>query len=209
MKIATFNINNVTRRLPTLLKTLRAGMAAAGMDAARQDEHIRVLNNALAAAFTARAAAIPEERLREMMQRLATLESLLPEEDDVEIDESLVLDLSSHRSEALEVVLDGGAPPTPALQARARELQVGSWYLLEHGGKAQPVQLAWQGRRKQLALFVGREGRCLLFQHHRLAAYLQAGLLVAAQDETLTARAARSALARLDLDTSRPMQPMP
>jgi hypothetical protein len=195
----------VIRRLPLLLKNLREGMAAAGMDPARQDEHIQQLNNSLAAAFTAKAAVIPDDRLRELMERLETLEELLPDAADVEIDESMVLDLSGHQSSELEVVLEGGSMPTPAMVAWARELQVGSWYLLDRGGHTEPVQLSWHGLRKQLSLFVTPKGRCVLFQQHRLASYLQAGLIVPAQDEALTVRATRSALAKLDVDASRLM----
>lgn len=193
----------VIRRLPPLLKSLREGMASAGMDTARQDEQIQQLNNSLAAAFTAKAAVIPDDRLQELMERLETLEELLPDAADVQIDESMVLDLSGHQSEGLEVVLDGGSMPTPAMVAWARELQVGSWYMLEYRERTEPVQLAWQGLRKQLSLFVSPQGRCVLFQQHRLASFLQAGLLLPAQDEALTVRATRSALAKLDVDASR------
>jgi Protein of unknown function (DUF1631) len=193
----------VIRRLPPLLKSLREGMTAAGMDTAKQDEQIQQLNNSLAAAFTAKAAVIPDERLREMMERLETLEELLPDANDVEIDESMVLDLSGHQSSELEVVLDGGSMPSPAMVAWARELQVGSWYMLEREGKSESIQLAWHGMRKQLTLFVTPQGRCVLFQQHRLASYLQAGMLLPAQDESLTVRATRSALAKLDVDGSR------
>jgi len=193
----------VIRRLPQLLKSLREGMGAAGLDAPEQDEQIQQLNNSLAAAFTAKAAAIPDDRLRELMERLETLEELLPDTADVDIDESMVLDLSGHQSAELEVVLDGGAMPTPAMIAWARELQVGSWYMLDRGGRSEAVQLAWHGMRKQLSLFVTQHGRCVLFQQQRLAAYLQAGHLLPAQDEALTVRATRSALAKLDVDASR------
>ena len=193
----------VIRRLPLLLKSLREGMASAGMDTAKQDEQIQQLNNSLAAAFTAKAAVIPDERLRELMERLETLEELLPDAADVEIDESMVLDLSGHQSSELEVVLEGGSMPTPAMVSWARELQVGSWYMLDRGGHTEPVQLSWHGLRKQLSLFVTPQGRCILFQQHRLASYLQAGLIVPAQDEALTVRATRSALAKLDVDASR------
>jgi Protein of unknown function (DUF1631) len=193
----------VIRRLPLLLKSLREGMLSAGMDTAKQDEHIQQLNNSLAAAFTAKAAVIPDERLRELMERLETLEELLPDAADVEIDESMVLDLSGHQSSELEVVLEGGSMPTPAMVAWARELQVGSWYMLDRGGHNEPVQLSWHGLRKQLSLFVTPQGRCVLFQQHRLASWLQAGLIVPAQDEALTVRATRSALAKLDVDASR------
>ena len=193
----------VIRRLPLLLKSLREGMVAAGMDNAKQDEHIQQLNNSLAAAFTAKAAVIPDERLRELMERLETLEELLPEAQDVDIDESMVLDLSGHQNSELEVVLDGGSMPTPAMVAWARELQVGSWYMLDRNGHNEAVQLAWHGMRNQLSLFVTPQGRCVLFQQHRLASYLQAGHLLPAQDEALTVRATRSALAKLDVDASR------
>jgi hypothetical protein len=144
-----------------------------------------------------------EARLRELMEQLETLEELLPDAADVEIDESMVLDLSGHQSSELEVVLEGGSMPTPAMVAWARELQVGSWYMLDRGGHTEPVQLTWHGLRKQLSLFVTPQGRCVLFQQHRLASYLQAGLIVPAQDEALTVRATRSALAKLDVDASR------
>ncbi len=193
----------VIRRLPPLLKALREGMAAAGMDGSRQDEQIQQLNNSLAAAFTAKAAVIPDDRLRELMERLETLEELLPDAADVQIDESMVLDLSGHQSADLEVVLEGGSMPTPAMVAWARELQVGSWYMLEHRNRNEAVQLAWQGMRRQLALFVSPQGRCVLFQQQRLASFLQAGLILPAQDEALTVRATRSALAKLDVDASR------
>jgi len=193
----------VIRRLPPLLKTLREGMDHAGLSTEKQDEHIQRLNNSLAAAFTAKTAAIPRERLEELMARLETLEELLPDTEDMEIDESLVLDLSGHESSELEVVGEGGSMPTPAMLTWARELQVGGWYMLDYRGRNEVVQLAWQGMRRQLTLFVSPHGRGILFQQHRLAAFLQAGLLVPAQDESLTVRATRSALAKLDVDPSR------
>jgi hypothetical protein len=193
----------VIRRLPPLLKTLREGMVNAGVPADKQDEHIQRLNNSLAAAFTAKAAAIPHERLEELMARLETLEELLPDSADLEIDESMVHDLSGHESSELEVVAEGGSMPTPAMLAWARELQVGSWYMLDYRNRNEAVQLAWQGMRRQLTLFVSPQGRGVLFQQNRLAAFLQAGLLVPAQEESLTVRATRSAMAKLDGDPSR------
>ena len=178
-------------------------MTSAGIAADKQDERIQTLNNSLAAAFTAKSAAIPHERLEELMLRLETLEELLPDAEDVEIDESMVLDLSGHESAELEVVSEGGSMPTPAMLAWARELQVGSWYMLDYRGHNEAVQLAWQGLRRQLSLFVSAQGRGVLFQQSRLAAFLQAGLLLPAQDESLTVKATRSALAKLDVDPGR------
>ncbi|HSB23933.1 MAG TPA: DUF1631 family protein, partial [Burkholderiaceae bacterium] len=68
----------VLRRLPPLLKTLRDGMASAGMSTEKQDEHIQALNNSLAAAFTAKAAVISSERIDDLTERLESLEELLP-----------------------------------------------------------------------------------------------------------------------------------
>ncbi|MEO7116632.1 MAG: DUF1631 family protein [Caldimonas sp.] len=202
-KVSRAERAEVIRRLPPLLKTLRDGMDEAGISLPKQDEHIQRLNNSLAAAFTAKAAAISHERLEELMGRLETLEELLPEAEDVDIDEALVMDLSGHETSELEVVGEGGSMPTPAMLSWARELQVGSWYMLDYRSRNEPVQLAWQGMRRQLTLFVSPQGRGVLFQQHRLAAFLQAGLLVPAQDEALTVRATRSAMAKLDGDPSR------
>ena len=193
----------VIRRLTPLLKTLRDGMSSAGMEAGRQDEHIQILNNSLAAAFTAKAPVIPHERLQELAERLESLEELLPDAADVTIDDSIVFDLSGHESSELEVVSEGGSMPTPAMIAWARELQVGGWYMLDYRGRNEAVQLAWLGLRKQLSMFTTAQGRCVLFQQQRLASFLQAGLLLPAQDESLSVRATRSALAKLDVDPSR------
>jgi hypothetical protein len=193
----------VIRRLPPLLQTLRNGMTLAGLSADKQEEYVQTLNTSLAAAFTAKAASISTERLEELTVRLETLEELLPETEDVQIDESMVSDLSGHETSGLEVVSEGGSMPTPAMVSWARELQVGSWYKLDYRNRNEPVQLAWQGMRRQLALFVSPQGRGVLFQQNRLAAFLQAGLLVPAQDESLTVRATRSALEKLDSDPKR------
>ena len=102
-----------------------------------------------------------------------------------------------------EVVAEGGTMPTPAMQAWARELQIGAWFELDYRGKQESVQLAWSGLRQQLLLFVTPAGRGILFQLHRLAAFLQAGLLVPQEDESLTTRATRAALAKIDADPTR------
>jgi Protein of unknown function (DUF1631) len=193
----------VIRKLPPLLKKLRDGMESAGVPSDKRDEHIRALNESLAAAFSAKAAAIPPERFEELRERLEQLEEMLPEAGDMQLDETLMLDISGDDSNALEVVGEGGSMPTPAMLSWAKELQVGSWYMLEYGDKTMTVQLAWQGERRHLSLFVTPTGRCLLFEQNRLASYLQAGLLLPAQEEALTVRATRTALAKIDADPAR------
>jgi hypothetical protein len=196
----------VLRRLPPLLKTVREGMMRAGLPAEAQDRHIQALNTALAAAFSARSAPLSSTVLRELTQRLEALDELLPDLTGVELDADTLRDLSGHETEDLEIVAEGGSMPTPAMQAWARELQIGAWFNLDYRGRHEHVQLAWQGLHKQLSLFVTPGGRGVLFQLHRLGAFLQAGLMVPLEEESLTTRATREALAKLDADPARLLQ---
>jgi hypothetical protein len=154
----------------------------------------------LAAAFTAKAAPISRDRLDELKDRLQTLESMLPTLNEADLDEGLIRDISGHETEGLEVVSEGGSPPSAAMQAWARELPVGSWFQLQYRNRLETVQLAWTGARHQMLLFVSPQGRAVLFPLQRLAAYLQANLIRPAQEEALTVRATRDALARLERD---------
>lgn len=194
---------DVLRRLPPLLKTIREGMARAGLAADKQDEHIQALNSALAAAFAARSATISSSHLQAVTERLEALGDVLPDLSAVELDADTLRDLSGHESEDLEVVADGGTMATPAMFNWARELQIGAWFELDYRGRQEQVQLAWHGLHRQLVLFVTPAGRGILFQLHRLAAFLQAGLLVPLEEEPLTTRATRAALAKLDADPAR------
>jgi len=173
------------------------------MSIEKQDEHVHELNTALAAAFSARSATISSAHLKEVTERLEALDDILPNLAEVELDEQTLRDLSGHESDDLEVVAEGGTMPTPAMMAWARELQIGAWFQLDYRGRQESVQFVWSGLQKQLALFVSGEGRGVLFQLHRLAAFLQAGLLVPVEDESLTVRATREALAKLDADPDR------
>ena len=85
----------------------------------------------------------------------------------------------------------------------AVELQIGSWFGLDHNGKLNSVQLAWRSERGQLYLFVTNGGRCFLIQSMRVASYLQAGLLVPSEEEALTVRATRDAMAKLEANPER------
>ncbi len=192
----------VIRRLPPLLTTLRQGMASVGLAAERQDNAIKSLSLALTAAFSARSTAISPQQLEELKQRLEMIEGLLPEED-VEIDETWVLDSGSHQQEGLEIVADGGSMPGPAMLQWASELQLGAAFMLEYRGRHQSVRLVWQGMSRQLSLFSAADGRCVLFQKARLAAFLQAGLLVPLQDESLTVAATRNAIEKIKADPAR------
>jgi hypothetical protein len=193
----------VLRRLPPLLKTVREGMARAGLPLDKQDKHIQTLNAALAAAFTARSAPLSATHLKAVTDRLNAIDQVLPEIDEGEIDAQTLRDLSGHECDDLEIVAEGGTPANEATLAWARELQVGAWYKLDFRLRHETVQLAWKGLHQRLILFVTPQGRGVLFQQHRLAAFLQAGLLVPVADESLTTRATREALAKLDADPKR------
>lgn len=87
--------------------------------------------------------------------------------------------------------------------AWAQGLTLGAWYHLDHNGASTQVQYAWRSQRKQLHLFAVMDGSCYLIQLRRLAAYLQAGLLVPQDEEGLTVRATREALAKIDANPER------
>ena len=105
---------------------------------------------------------------------------------------------------AIEVVADTpGARASEDMLAWANELQVGTWFMLDHNDRVSQVQFVWRSDRKQLHLFASADGRSFLIQAGRLASYLQAGLLTPAEEETLTVRATREALAKLDANPER------
>lgn len=197
---------DVLRRMPALLKAIREGMSTAGIPAERQEELIKKLNDSLTEGFTAKAAPLPQRKLQDLMEQLESLEEMMPEGLQIDIDESFVRDIPGASDTELEVVSEGGGEPITAMLSWARELPAGSWYMLKHGGTERPVQLVWQGTRRLLALFVSAEGKCMLFQLRRLAAYLQSGLMQPAQDEDLTIKGIRGSL---DILGMLPKPPMP
>ncbi len=197
--------SKVISDLPKLLQLLRLGMSMLGQDLKTQDGHIKVISDTLADAFMSKTDAISTERIDAMAKRLANLEDYLSDEDvgDLPLDtESLVMMIGIDASD-IEVITDGGSQPTEAMRAWAQELQLGAWFTLDHNGKVSHVQFAWCSERKQLHLFASSDGRNFLIQARRLAAYLQAGLLVPTEEEALTVRATRDALAKLDANPER------
>ena len=191
--------------LPKLLQLLRQGMTMLAMDTAAQDQQLKVISDTLADAFMSKTDAISPERIDAMAKRLANLEDYLSDEDvgDLPLDtEALVMMIGIDASD-IEVVTDGGSQPSDAMRAWAQELQLGSWFSLDHNGRISNVQFAWRSDRKQLHLFASNDGRNILIQARRLAAYLQAGLLLPTEEEALTVRATRDALAKLEANPER------
>ena len=148
--------------------------------------------------------AIPLEKVQAMAKRLTHLEDYLSDQDvgDLPLDTDSLVMIGIDAAN-MEVIGDGGNEPTDAMRTWASALQPGSWFSLDHNGKVSHVQFAWCSERKQLHLFVAADGRSFLIQMRRLAAYLQAGLLVPTEEEALTVRATREALAKLDANPER------
>ena len=191
--------------LPRLLHLLRLGMTLLGMAQPVQDQNLKIISDTLADAFMSKTDSISQERIQQMANRLANLEDYLSDEDvgDLPLDgESLVMMIGIDASD-IEVIADGGSQPSQAMRSWAQELQLGAWFSLDHNGKVTQVQFAWRSERKQLHLFASTDGRNFLIQARRLAAYLQAGLLVPTEEEALTVRATRDALAKLDANPER------
>lgn len=191
--------------LPKLLQLLRLGMSMLGLGVSDQDGHLKTISDTLADAFMSKTDTISQERVEIMAKRLMNLEDYLSDEDvgDLPLDTDSLVTMIGIDATDIEVIADGGSQPTEAMRAWARELQVGTWFSLDHNGKISHVQFAWCSDRKQLHLFASADGRNFLIQARRLAAYLQSGLLVPTEEEALTVRATRDALAKLDANPER------
>jgi Protein of unknown function (DUF1631) len=195
----------VIQDLPQLLKRMRSGMAMLGFDAARQDEHIKIISDTLADAFMSKTETVDAKQIEALSKRLKNLEDFISEDDvgDLPLDaESIELMLGIDVS-GIDIITSGGSDPTDGMRAWAMELEEGSWFNLDHNNMGARVQYAWRSQRGQLHLFASTSGRTYLFQVRRLAAYLQAGLITPIEDETLTVRATRDALTKLDANPER------
>jgi hypothetical protein len=195
----------VIQDLPNLLQRLRQGMALLGVEGEPQEQHIKVIGQTLADAFMSKTDAIPPAQIDAMAKRLANLEDFVSDEGatDLPLDEASIELLLGVDAASIEVVADTGAKVGEEMLAWAHDLQVGNWFMLDHNNRPTQVQFVWRSDRKQLHLFAAPGGRSFLIQAGRLASYLQAGLLVPAEEETLTVRATREALAKLDANPER------
>ncbi|MGJ7519427.1 DUF1631 family protein [Variovorax sp. LT1P1] len=195
----------VIQDLPKLLQRLRAGMALLGIVGDPQEAHIKTIGATLSDAFMSKTEAIPQAKIEAMAVRLANLEDFVSDEgtSDLPLDAASIELLLGVDAASIEVVPDTGVKVEEDMLAWAHELQVGNWFMLDHNNRASQVQFVWRSTRKQLHLFASADGRSFLIQAGRLASYLQAGLLVPAEEETLTVRATREALAKLDANPER------
>jgi hypothetical protein len=180
-------------------------MALLGLTGVQQELHIKVIGDTLADAFMSKTESIPQDQIDAMAERLAHLEDYVIEDGtgDIPLDAASIEMLVGIDATSIVVVADGGSKPSQAMMSWAQELQQGTWYTLDHNGKSCQVQFVWRSERKQLHLFASMDGRSFLIQARRLAAYLQAGLLVPQEEEALTVRATRTALEKLDANPER------
>jgi hypothetical protein len=196
----------VIQELPKLLQRLRQGMELLGVTGAPQEEQIKTIGKTLSDAFMSKTAAISPAQIEAMASHLTNLEDFVGDEEggaEMPLDTASIELLLGVDADSIEVVPNTGTKVTEDMLTWAHELQVGNWFMLDHNGRASQVQFVWRSERKHLHLFAAADGRKFLIQAGRLASYLQAGLLVPAEEETLTARATREALAKLDANPER------
>jgi hypothetical protein len=195
----------VIQNLPGLLATLRQGMSALGLAPAVQETHIKIVSDTLADAFMSKTDVVSFAQIEAMTRQLARLEDVVPPDGmgDLPLDaESIEMMLGIDASSFI-VVGEGGVQPKPEMIEWSRSLVVGSWFNLVFSGTESRVQFAWRSDKQKLHLFVGGGGKSFLIQAGRLAAYLQAGLLVPLETEALTVRATRDALAKIEANPER------
>jgi|CXWL01.1.fsa_nt_gi hypothetical protein len=195
----------VIQDLPHLLQRLRSGMTMLGVSPSEQEAHIKTVSDTLADAFLSKTQAVPQAQIEAMAHRLANLEDFVSEDGmgDLPLDSESIEMMLGIDAASIDVVADGGSKPTAAMLAWAQELQLGAWFTLDHNNHVKQVQFAWRSERKHLNLFASIDGHSYLIQAGRLAAYLQAGLLLPQEEETLTVRATRDALAKLEANPER------
>ena len=189
----------VLQRLPGLIQTLRQGMLSLGMSQQDQDRHVKALNEAVTDAYMDRSETISDETLQVLSHKLNALEAVVEDNavGDVMLDPGAIELMLGVDAGDLVIISSGGSMPSAATLAWAQELELGAWFEMEQNGGLIRVQYVWRSPRGQLHIFTGGN-KTYMAQTHRLAAWLQAGMLSQVEDEALTVRATRDALARLD-----------
>lgn len=71
--------------------------------------------------------------------------------------------------------------------AWAQELQLGSWFTLDHNNHITQVQFAWRSERKHLNLFAASSGKSDGSRVDAWQPVCKRGLLLPQEEETLTA----------------------
>ena len=197
--------SRVIQELPALLARLRSGMTLVGMAPSEQDRCIKTVSATLADAFQSKTLAIPQDQIDALAQRLNQLEDLVSDDamGDLLLDSESLEMMLGVETAALELIAESGAKPVATMLAWVAELQTGVWFTLEYQGQFSQVQFVWRSERKQLHLLTATSGKSYLIQARCLAAYVEAGLLLPQEEETLTMRATRNALASIKANPER------
>jgi hypothetical protein len=191
--------------LPELLQCLRVGMGLLGVVKAAQEAHIKVISDILADAFMSKTQAIAVDQIQALAERLAHLEDYCSDDgtEELPLDAQSIEGLLGIDASDLEVITSGGGSASAVMMEWAHDLDLGSWFRLDHNAQVAQVQYVWRSPLGHLHLFSSAVGRSYLIQSARLAAYLQAGLLEPQEEETLTVRATRDALGKLEANPER------
>ncbi|MFZ2815140.1 MAG: DUF1631 family protein [Rhodoferax sp.] len=191
--------------LPDLLKSLRTGMSLLGLNQEAQEGHLKVISDILADAFMSKTQAIDMDQIQALAKRLANLEDYFTDDgaEELPLDTQSIEDLLGIDASDLDVVTEGGVEPGPVMMTWAQNLSLGAWFSLNYLAQSVQVQYVWRSPMGHLHLFSSVLGRSYLIQSVRLAAYLEAGLLVPQEEVSLTVRATRSAMAKLEAEPER------
>jgi hypothetical protein len=191
--------------MPDLLKSLRTGMTLLGLGPEVQDGHLKVISDILAEAFMSKTQAIDMAQIQALAERLANLEDYFTDDgaEELPLDTQSIEDLLGIDASDLDVVTSGGVEPSPVMMAWAQNLSLGAWFTLDYLEQPVQVQYVWRSPIGHLHLFASVVGRSYLIQSVRLAAYLEAGLLAPQEEVSLTVRATRSAMAKLEANPER------
>jgi hypothetical protein len=194
--------------LPRLLQQMGEGMTLMGLQENVQKEHIKLISDTLAEAFMSRTEAIDPEVIAKMGRRLENLEEYFDDDGvgDIPLDNESIEMMLGIDTSNIVIISDGGTRANQSMQEWAKALEVGAWFTLDHNGHNAHVQFGWRSERGNLNLFATSGGKSYLIQAGRLAAYLQAGLLLPIEEESLTTRATRAALTKLDANPERLLQ---
>ncbi len=194
--------------LPALLQQLRAGMNMLSLTPQQQDAHIRAISETLTDAFMSKTQVISQSRIDAIAKRLGRLEDFISADGmgNLQLNaESLELMVGVDAAQ-IEVLTNVQDQTVDEANNWMQDLHTGEWFDLNHNNQQYPVQYVWRSERQHFHLFISKANRCFLIQAGRLQAYLEAGLLIAHNEETLTERAARDALTKLKANPERLLQ---
>ncbi len=191
--------------LPGLLQCLRLGMDLLGLGRASQEAHIKTISDILADAFMSKTQSIGVEQIQALAERLANLEDYLSDDgtEELSLDASSIEELLGVDASELDVISSGGGKASAVMLEWANNLDLGSWFTLDHNGRIAQVQYVWRSPMGHLHLFASNVGQSYLIQSVRLAAYLQAALMEPQEEESLTVRATRNALGKIEANPER------